>query len=265
MSLRIAAALVMTVFPLSGSVSGQNAATETTVEIGIERDELPRQLNGFDGGIRGLWRDGRVLIGGQPDESAFKRFQEMGVTVVVNLRSIAEMNDREKVPFDEADVVYGLGMEYVHIPLGGDEHPYTPQAVDRLADVLEDHGGPVLIHCTVAWRASYHVGRVSRERARLQSRRRHGARRRHGDQRPSHRGSARPASPTRVRRLTAHEGLDARARLATCEQYHVSSLRPVRPGSSGRKDAGAFFPIGSVEWRSSFSRFWHSRWWHGLH
>lgn len=155
MSLRIAAALVMTVFPLSGSVSGQNAATETTVEIGIERDELPRQLNGFDGGIRGLWRDGRVLIGGQPDESAFKRFQEMGVTVVVNLRSIAEMNDREKVPFDEADVVYGLGMEYVHVPLGGDEHPYTPQAVDRLADVLEDHGGPVLIHCTVAWRASY--------------------------------------------------------------------------------------------------------------
>lgn len=155
MSLRIAAASVLAVFLISGSVSGQETATGSTVDIGIERDDLPRELNGFDGGIRGLWRDGRVLIGGQPDEPAFDRFQKMGVTVVVNLRSTAEMNDREKVPYDEAAVVNGLGMDYVHIPLGGDDHPYTPQAVDRLADVLEDHDGPVLIHCTVAWRASY--------------------------------------------------------------------------------------------------------------
>jgi len=154
-SLRIAAASVLAVFLISGSVSGQETATGSTVDIGIERDDLPRELNGFDGGIRGLWRDGRVLIGGQPDEPAFDRFQKMGVTVVVNLRSTAEMNDREKVPYDEAAVVNGLGMDYVHIPLGGDDHPYTPQAVDRLADVLEDHDGPVLIHCTVAWRASY--------------------------------------------------------------------------------------------------------------
>jgi len=154
-SLRIAAALVFTVFLISGVVSGEEAATESIVDIGIEVDALPRSLNGFDGEIRGLWRDGRVLIGGQPDESAFDRFPEMGVTVVVNLRSTTEMNDRERVPFDEAAVVDGLGMEYVHIPLGGDDHPYTPQAVDRLADVLKYHDGPVLIHCTVAWRASY--------------------------------------------------------------------------------------------------------------
>ena len=155
MSLRIAAASVLAIFLIFGSVSGQETATGSTVDIGIERNDLPRELNGFDGGIRGLWRDGRVLIGGQPDEPAFDRFQKMGVTAVVNLRSIVEMNDREKVPYDEAAVVDGLGMEYVHIPLGGDDHPYTPQAVDRLADVLEDHDGPVLIHCTVAWRASY--------------------------------------------------------------------------------------------------------------
>jgi len=154
-SLRIAAALVCAVFLISGVVSGEEAATESIVDIGIEGDALPRSLKGFDGEIRGLWRDGRVLIGGQPDESAFDRFQKMGVTAVVNLRSIVEMNDREKVPFDEAAVVAGLGMEYVHIPLGGDDHPYTPQAVDSLADVLKHHDGPVLIHCTVAWRASY--------------------------------------------------------------------------------------------------------------
>jgi uncharacterized protein (TIGR01244 family) len=65
------------------------------------------------------------------------------------------MDDRERVPFDEAAVVDSLGMEYVHIPLGGDDHPYTPQAVDRFAGVLKRHDGPVLVHCTVAWRASY--------------------------------------------------------------------------------------------------------------
>lgn len=155
MSLRIATALVLAFFLVSGSISGQESATGSIVDIGIEREGFPRELNGFDGEIRGLWRDGRVLIGGQPDESAMSRFQKMGVTAVVNLRSTAEMNDRERVPFDEAVVVDGLGMEYVHIPLGGDDHPYTPQAVDRLADVLENHDGPVLIHCTVAWRASY--------------------------------------------------------------------------------------------------------------
>ena len=40
------------------------------------------------------------------------------------------------------------------IPLGGDDHPYTPEAVSEFAAVLERHSGPVLLHCTVAWRAS---------------------------------------------------------------------------------------------------------------
>jgi protein tyrosine phosphatase (PTP) superfamily phosphohydrolase (DUF442 family) len=28
-------------------------------------------------------------------------------------------------------------------------------AVDRLAKALADHPGPVLLHCTIGWRASY--------------------------------------------------------------------------------------------------------------
>jgi protein tyrosine phosphatase (PTP) superfamily phosphohydrolase (DUF442 family) len=52
-------------------------------------------------------------------------------------------------------VVAELGTEYIAIPLGGAEHPYAPQAVDRLAKALSDHPGPVLLHCTVGWRASY--------------------------------------------------------------------------------------------------------------
>lgn len=155
MLLRYTAALVSAILLISGSVSGQAPAKDAAGDLGLDRDGLPREINSFDGEIRGLWRDGRILIGGQPDETALGRFQEMGVTVVINLRSTAEMDDRERVPFDEAAVVDGLGMEYVHIPLGGEDHPYTPQAVDRFADVIERHDGPVLLHCTVAWRASY--------------------------------------------------------------------------------------------------------------
>jgi len=65
------------------------------------------------------------------------------------------MGDRDRVPYDEAAAVKDLEMDYVHIPLGGDDHPYAKAAVEAFASVLAQHDGPVLLHCTVAWRASY--------------------------------------------------------------------------------------------------------------
>lgn len=125
------------------------------VDLGIDRTALPAPIGDFEG-VRGeVFKDGRLFIAGQPDEDALRRFRELGVTVVVNLRTPAEMDNRERVPFDEAAFVREQGMEYVHIPLGGDDHPYTPEAVATFAETLEKHGGPVLLHCTVAWRASY--------------------------------------------------------------------------------------------------------------
>jgi protein tyrosine phosphatase (PTP) superfamily phosphohydrolase (DUF442 family) len=59
------------------------------------------------------------------------------------------------VPFDEASVVGDLGMSYISIPLGGEEFPYEPSAVEKLAEVLAAHDGPVLIHCTYGGRAVY--------------------------------------------------------------------------------------------------------------
>jgi protein tyrosine phosphatase (PTP) superfamily phosphohydrolase (DUF442 family) len=125
------------------------------VEIGLDREALPREVTAFEGEIRGLWRDGRIYIGGQPDESALKYLQDEGVTAVVNLSTPAEVDDRERIPFDEASVVAELGMDYVHIPLGGEEHPYSTEAVARFSSVLERHDGLVFLHCTVGWRASY--------------------------------------------------------------------------------------------------------------
>jgi uncharacterized protein (TIGR01244 family) len=125
------------------------------VDLEIDRTALPAPIEDFEGVTGGVFKDGRLFIAGQPDEDALRRFHELGVTVVVNLRTPAEMDNRERVPFDEAAFVREQGMEYVHIPLGGDDHPYTPEAVATFAETLEKHGGPVLLHCTVAWRASY--------------------------------------------------------------------------------------------------------------
>lgn len=126
-----------------------------TADLGIDHSALPLSVDGFDDVRNGVFREGRVYIAGQPSEEALQRFQKLGVTVVINLRTPAEMENRERVPFDEAEVVRELGMEYVFIPLGGDDHPYTPEAVDEFASALQRHSGPVLLHCTVAWRASY--------------------------------------------------------------------------------------------------------------
>ena len=40
-------------------------------------------------------------------------------------------------------------------PISGDDHPYRPEVLDRLEETLRRHSGPVLLHCTVGWRASY--------------------------------------------------------------------------------------------------------------
>ncbi len=127
----------------------------TLASLGVDPSGLPVAVEDPPE-VRGpIFRDGRVLISGQPSGQAFERFKALGVTAVVNLRTPQEMEDRERIPFDEAEAVGALGLEYVTIPLGGDDHPYTPEAVERFADVLSRHQGKVLVHCTVGWRASY--------------------------------------------------------------------------------------------------------------
>ena len=64
------------------------------------------------------------------------------------------MDNREYVPFDEKAVVDSLGLEYIYIPLGGTEFPYTNEALLKFADAVDKAEGKVLLHCTVGRRAS---------------------------------------------------------------------------------------------------------------
>lgn len=95
-----------------------------------------------------------VFIGGQPTERALRELQAQGVTTVVNLRTPEEMT--RSVPFDEAALVRSLGMTYVYIPMRGTaEYPYSPAAVAKFAEAMRSTNGKLLLHCTVAWRASH--------------------------------------------------------------------------------------------------------------
>ena len=95
-----------------------------------------------------------IFIGGQPTEKALRDLKAQGVTVVVNLRTPQEM--KTAVKFDEPALIQQLGMRYVYIPMRGTaEFPYSPEAVAKLAEAVRSANGKVLLHCTIAWRASH--------------------------------------------------------------------------------------------------------------
>jgi len=94
-----------------------------------------------------------MFIGGQPTEKALRDLRAKGVTTIVNLRMPQEM---ARVGFDEAALAQELGMRYVHIPMNGTpENPYGPKALDAFAAAMVSADGKVLLHCTIAWRASH--------------------------------------------------------------------------------------------------------------
>ena len=94
-----------------------------------------------------------LYISGQPTERGLQELKAAGVTTVVNLRTPEEM---QRIKFDEPALAASLGMKYIAIPMRGNaQFPYSPEAVTRFADALRSANGKVLLHCTVAWRASH--------------------------------------------------------------------------------------------------------------
>lgn len=95
-----------------------------------------------------------LYIAGQPTERALREMKKLGVTTIINLRMPQEM---ERIGFDEPKLISELGMNYVYIPMrGGDgEQSYSPQTLRKFADAMKAADGKVLLHCTIAWRASH--------------------------------------------------------------------------------------------------------------
>jgi uncharacterized protein (TIGR01244 family) len=95
-----------------------------------------------------------LFIAGQPTQKALRDMKAQGVTTVINLRMPEEMT---RIGFDEKKLIDELGMKYVHIPMrGGDgEMSYSPATLAKFTSALKAAEGKVLLHCTVAWRASH--------------------------------------------------------------------------------------------------------------
>jgi uncharacterized protein (TIGR01244 family) len=94
-----------------------------------------------------------MFIAGQPTEKALRDLKAKGVTTIVNLRMPEEMS---RVGFDEAALAKELGIRYVHIPMrGSPENPYGPKELATFAEAMASADGKVLLHCTIAWRASH--------------------------------------------------------------------------------------------------------------
>lgn len=94
-----------------------------------------------------------MFIAGQPTEKALRDLRARGVTTIVNLRMPAEM---AQVGFDEATLAKELGIKYVHIPMvGTSENPYGPKQLDTFTAAMAAADGKLLLHCTIAWRASH--------------------------------------------------------------------------------------------------------------
>lgn len=81
-----------------------------------------------------------ITSAGQPDEAGFRVFAENGYVAVIDIRTEGE--DRG---LDEPAIVTELGMEYVLFPVGRSD--ITFETADELAALLEQHDGPVLVHC----------------------------------------------------------------------------------------------------------------------
>lgn len=112
---------------------------------------------------RGAWRTGDVFVTGQPDAEALEELIEReGVTLIVSLRTPSEMDrlrdDENETPLDEAGFLrpytVSHGVEYLELPIGGEDHPPTPAQTDAFAEALARHDTAALVKCSVGGRAS---------------------------------------------------------------------------------------------------------------
>jgi protein tyrosine phosphatase (PTP) superfamily phosphohydrolase (DUF442 family) len=93
-----------------------------------------------------------LLTSGQPDQSDLIAIADAGVQTVINLA----MPDSDFALENEAQIVRGLGLEYIHIPVGW-ENP-TFEDLKRFMEEMEARQDKkLLVHCALNYRVSCFV------------------------------------------------------------------------------------------------------------
>lgn len=85
-----------------------------------------------------------VFLASQPSEADFEQASKGGIRTVINLQ-----HDAERLGMDEAGVIQGLGLNYVHVPWNGVEE-MTDEVLDTLRTQLQEAERPILMHCKSA-------------------------------------------------------------------------------------------------------------------
>ncbi len=114
------------------------AGSRKTIQIGKAEPnpELSEQFNN-------VFQDGDFYFAGIPTEIGLASVSQEGVTVIVNLLPAEQQASR--ISFDEPVLVKSLGMRYESIPMV--PSTFSTDDVDRLAVIIDESEGGVLIHC----------------------------------------------------------------------------------------------------------------------
>lgn len=144
--------MLILVFSISCIIVSLNlSCTPATQEISVaEKFETPTAIMNKEN----FFQAGRFYFSGQPDEEAFRWLADEGIKVVINLRTAEEMETLTEEEFDQPALLEELGMKYFHIPVGG-KVGYTPQPVEEVAQIIEEHREKILIHCKSAGRVAH--------------------------------------------------------------------------------------------------------------
>jgi uncharacterized protein (TIGR01244 family) len=94
--------------------------------------------------------DGHLFIGPQPVANDLQNIKTEGIQRVISFRTPEEIAE---LKFSQATLLAELGIDYVEIPVGGSQYPYSPAQLERLSEVLQKDG-KVLLHCRSGYRAS---------------------------------------------------------------------------------------------------------------
>jgi uncharacterized protein (TIGR01244 family) len=92
-----------------------------------------------------------VSIGPQPSEQDLQQLAKDGVKTVINLR-VENEQEGQLSPMDEGQMARDLGMEYLHIPVIGDQ--IREGQVDEFRNAVENLPKPVYVHCAKGKRAA---------------------------------------------------------------------------------------------------------------
>lgn len=102
--------------------------------------------------------DGLFATSGQPSETQFKLIHDTGYETVINL---APNSVLENAVVNEREILSGLGIEYIHIPV--DFKNPTSSDFDRFVNSLRDNEDrKVWVHCAANMRVSAFTFRYRR-------------------------------------------------------------------------------------------------------